>query len=85
MTDDRRLLLRETAISVAINTALSAAFFVVVFGTRHPVQLAAYGTDFPMQAFMIALMGSLVPSLLLRRRMGGAAGRVLPRRRALGP
>jgi hypothetical protein len=67
---------RETAISVAINMVLSAAFFVALFHGRTP--LAWWGADrlvidFLPQTFMVTLMGALVPSLLTRRRVRSGA------------
>lgn len=75
----RALLLREAAISAAINAVLSIVFFVIVFGVTLAPRLDALGPDFLPQAFMVALMGSLVPALLLRRRMGGAVGTIMLR------
>ena len=70
---DRALIRRETAISVVINMAISAAFFVAMFGTGGPVAIDRLALDCVPQAFMVALMGSLVPGLLASRRLG--AGR----------
>lgn len=47
--------------------------------TREASISAAFGRDFFPQAFMVSLMGSLVPALLLRRRVGGAARPILVR------
>lgn len=61
---------RETAVSIVINTALSAGFFFLAFGGQDPVQLWGAGQwifDFLPQSFMIALMSSLVPGALARR------------------
>ncbi len=68
-----RLILRETGISIVINMVLSILFFVAVFGQSAPVEVAALGPDFLPQSFMIALMSSLVPSLLQRKKARAAA------------
>ena len=69
----------ETAISVAINVALSGVFFLLVFGFAGPVPvwgLGAYVSDFAPQAFMIALMTTLVPGALARNAL--RRGRIEP-------
>lgn len=73
----RNLIARETAISIVINSMLSLAFFLLVFGTR--AQIAIWGAgnlafDNAVQAFMIALMSTLVPGMLLHRRLRIAIG-----------
>jgi hypothetical protein len=73
---------RETAISVAINVVLSIGFFVALFGLAGPAAPVALARDFVPQAFMVALMGTLVPGLLVRAKVGGAVGAVVLR--ALG-
>lgn len=84
---------RETAVSIAINVALSAAFFVAVFGTGGEVPVwgvGGYIFDFGPQGFMIGLMATLVPGLLASKarrqgKVGAIAGQsrlpaaVLPR------
>ena len=75
----RSVVLRETAISVAINTVLSILFFLAVFGLSAPVTARALGPDFLPQALMVALMGSLVPGLLTARRSGAAKAPVVRR------
>jgi len=70
---------RETGVSVAINAALSLAFFLVVFGIGRPVPvwgIGAYVFDFVPQGFMIGLMGSLVPGALAGKAL--RAGKVAP-------
>ena len=80
---------RETVISVVINVALSAVFFLLVFGRTDPIPvwgLGKYAFDFVPQSFMIALMSAVVPGILaIRRRRAGLVERVespprLPRR-----
>lgn len=68
---------RETAVSIAINVALSATFFIAVFGTGRDVpvwSVGGYVFDFAPQGFMIGLMATLVPGLLARKAR--AAGKV---------
>lgn len=70
---------RETAISVVINTVLSLAFFLAIFGMADRLTLWGVGQyvfDFVPQSFAIAGMSVLVPGLLTRRRL--AAGLVEP-------
>lgn len=66
-----RIIRRETAISVIINIAISAAMFALVFGFAGPAAvrgLRGFAFDFLPQAFMVALMGSLVPALVIASR-----------------
>ena len=70
---EHAVILRETAISIAINMGMSAAVFAAMFGTSGDVALDGIGRDCVPQTFMVALMGSLVPGLLACRRF--AAGR----------
>lgn len=70
---------RETVVSVAINAALTLAFFLAVFGFRRPVPvwgMGAYVFDFVPQGFMIGLMASLVPGVLVGKAL--RAGKVTP-------
>ncbi|MCX7284452.1 MAG: hypothetical protein NTX28_10485 [Novosphingobium sp.] len=70
---------RETAVSIAINVALSAAFFAAVFGLSGLVPvwgMGGYVFDFGPQGFMIGLMATLVPGLLARKALAG--GKVAP-------
>lgn len=72
MTPATAYIRRETLISMVINTALSFAFFCLVFGLgrRVPVWgIGAYVFDFGPQAFMIALMATLVPGALARNAL----------------
>ena len=82
MTPAGPYLIRETLVSVVINTALSLAFFLLVFGRRDPVTVWGVGNyvfDFIPQSFMIALMSTLVPGLLaIRRRRAGLVERTAP-------
>ena len=73
------VLLRETLVSIAINVIVTIGFFFAVFGLRTPIAGPAYGTDFLPQAFFVALMGTLVPALLIRRGSGTAVAPVLLR------
>lgn len=72
MSPATRYIRTETAISVAINAALSALAFVLVFGLRGPVPVWGAGglvLDGLPQGFMIALMSTLVPGFLTLRRL----------------
>ena len=67
---------RETAISIVINMAIGAGFFLVLFRGTDPVPVwgaGRFAADFLPQGFMIGLMGSLVPSLLARRQVARGA------------
>jgi hypothetical protein len=70
---------RETFVSIAINIALSLAFFLLGFGFTGPVPVwgfKAFVFDFAPQGFMIALMATLVPGALARRAK--KLGRIVP-------
>ncbi|RST30654.1 hypothetical protein HMF7854_07270 [Sphingomonas ginkgonis] len=63
---------RETSVSVIINAVLSLAFFLLVFWRSSPVPLWGVGhylLDFAPQGFMVALMATLVPCVLARRKL----------------
>lgn len=75
-TDTARYIAAETRVSMAINAVLSAAVFVAVFGLAAPAPvwgMGGYVTDFGPQSFMIALMATLVPGALTRRRLRSGA------------
>jgi len=83
---------RETAVSIVINMVLTALFFALVFGFARPVPvwgIGHYVFDFIPQAFMIALMATLVPGALASkaRRAGTVSHWPTPPRlpRALAP
>jgi hypothetical protein len=74
-----KYVLRETAISVAVNVTLSGVFFLVIFGLadRIPVWgFGAYVFDFVPQGFMIGLMATIVPGALARKAL--RQGRIEP-------
>ncbi|MBJ7441720.1 MAG: hypothetical protein JHD35_22245 [Sphingopyxis sp.] len=73
------LIVRETCISIVINGAISVGIGLLLFGLDRPVPSAALAWDFLPQSFMIALMGTLVPALLLRKRLGVGVGDILRR------
>jgi len=93
MTDPRAYIRRETAIGVLISMAISAGFFLMIFGVADPVPVGGfrgYAVDFLPQTFMVGLMGAFVPSVLTRKRITNSAiaaiatpsfwpGAVLPR------
>lgn len=69
------LIARETAISIVINTAISFGFFLLVFGWQGPLAVWGVGQlafDNVIQAFMIALMSTLVPGAILLKRVRGS-------------
>ncbi|MEE3852966.1 hypothetical protein VZC37_21695 [Gordonia sp. LSe1-13] len=72
-TNQRRAYFRrETAISIAINTAMSFLFFLLVFGFGEPMQvwgLGNYVFDFVPQGFAIALMATLVPGAKISKAL----------------
>ncbi|MEE4023619.1 hypothetical protein V1Y59_11070 [Gordonia sp. PKS22-38] len=68
----RAYIRRETAISIAINTAMSLLFFLLVFGFGQPVQVWGIGNyvfDFVPQGFVIALMATLVPGAKINKAL----------------
>lgn len=72
MKDADAYVRRETLASILINTVLSLAFFLLVFGTSATVPtrgLHSLAVDFIPQSFMIALMSTLVPGALTLRRV----------------
>lgn len=73
------LIVRETCISIVINGAISVGIGLLLFGLDRPVPSAALAWDFLPQSFMIALMGTLVTALLLRKRLGVGVGDILRR------
>lgn len=63
---------RETLVSMVINGALSALFFVLVFGMAPTVGLWGMGNwvfDFLPQSFMVTVMSTLVPGALTAKRL----------------
>ncbi len=77
MTFAHRLYIaRETAVSVVINTMISALFMERVFGGRASIDLwglHGLALDFVPQTFMISAMSVRVPTLIARRRMRAGA------------
>ncbi|OYY91633.1 MAG: hypothetical protein B7Y45_01195 [Sphingomonas sp. 28-66-16] len=73
----RRYIAVETAISVAINVVISIGFVFLVFGGTAHIAAASLIADAAPQSFMIALMSTIVPTLLTRRRR--AAGVIAAR------
>ena len=72
----RRYVFIETAISIVINTLISIGFVYLVFGGIARIATAALIPDSVPQSFMIALMSTIVPTLLTRKRL--RAGSVAP-------
>jgi len=68
----RRYLRIETLVSLLVNSLLSLLAAWVVFGRHESVALwgsDGVAVDFLPQTFMVALMSTLVPGLLTRRRV----------------
>lgn len=76
---ERAIIVRETVVSIVINVFISIGFFMAVFGLAAPVVVGRMATDFLPQTFMVTLMGTLVPSLMLRRKRHAATGPILVR------
>ncbi len=75
----RRYLVTETAIGATISAVLSIVFVLLMFGHLDRVVVAGAGgliVDAVRQGAAIALMATLVPTLLTRRRL--ALGKVAP-------
>ena len=77
--NDRGIVLRETMVSIVVNVAITIAFFFLFFGLGAPIAAVAFGRDFLPQAFMVALMGTLIPGLLVRRGRDTAIATVVMR------
>jgi hypothetical protein len=73
------IVLENTLIGTGINTALSIAFFLGVFGLHGPIAAARFGPDFFVQAFMVTFMGTVAPCLILRRQTGERVGGIAMR------
>jgi hypothetical protein len=72
MIEIRRYIRNETAVSMAINAVLSAAFTGLIFGRRAvvaPDGAGGYAVDFVVQSFIVILMSTLVPSLITHARL----------------
>jgi hypothetical protein len=74
--EQRSYVRKESAISVAINAALSAVFAFIVFGGPAYATVEDIAFDAFPQSFMIALMSTLVPTAITRQRL--RAGTVQP-------
>lgn len=75
----RRYLRIEMTVAAVISAVLSGVFVLLLFGGRDPVPVHGWNgliVDAVPQGLMIALMSSLIPTLLTRRRV--AAGAVRP-------
>jgi hypothetical protein len=60
---------RETLIGIAINAVLSALFVFLLFGGSETIPVRDIALDAVPQSFMIALMTTIVPTLLTRKRL----------------
>jgi hypothetical protein len=72
----RRYIVIETLISIAINTMISICIAWLVFGGAAAVSTRSLVLDAAPQSFMIVLMSVVIPGVLTRRRM--ARGQVAP-------
>jgi hypothetical protein len=73
----RALVLKEIAISAAINAVLSIAFFLIVFGRRDRLTFWApdyLAIDFIPQFAAVSLMSALVPAFVARKKLARASG-----------
>ena len=80
-----RYVRRETLISVAINAVLSALFCLAIFGGRDAIDARALVLDAVPQSFMIALMTTIVPTLITRSRLRSGSVEPLPREASILP
>ncbi|MEO9132181.1 MAG: hypothetical protein ABI240_13340 [Sphingomonas sp.] len=64
----RRYIAVETALGIVINALISIGFVWLVFGGTPRIATRALILDAVPQSFMIALMSTIVPTLLTRRR-----------------
>jgi hypothetical protein len=80
MTDAQRRYVRtEMIVAAIINAILSIVFMLIMFGGQQTVAVSGRGglvVDAVPQTLMIALMSTLVPTILTRRRI--AMARIAP-------
>ncbi|MFD1786158.1 hypothetical protein ACFSC3_01095 [Sphingomonas floccifaciens] len=69
MMSPARYIAIESAVSAVINAVLSIAFTLAVFGRVAQVPAGDLIFDAVPQTFMVALMATLVPTLLTRKRL----------------
>ena len=82
---NHRVIVRETILSALINAAISAFMAWLLFGGSKLIERSDVLVDFVPQTFMVALMGSLVPAAIARRKVRQATAGDLrrpPARRA---
>lgn len=78
MPAHRRYLRAEAVIGAAVNAAISVVFVLAIFHGQPRVAVSALVLDALPQSFMVALMGSAVPTLITRRRLRAGAVAPLP-------
>ena len=83
--EQRAYVRRETLIGIVINAALSALFVFLVFGSRELIERQEIILDALPQSFMVALMTTIVPTALTRRRLRAGTVAALPGRRSSLP
>ena len=69
---------KETLIGVVINAVLSAVFVFLIFRGRDLVPVGEIAFDALPQSFMVALMTTIVPTALTRRRLRSGVVAPLP-------
>lgn len=72
MTDTRAYVRRQTLISMVITMAISAGFFLLIFGTTDPISAWApdnLALDFLPQSGAASFMAALMPALQTRAAM----------------
>ncbi|MDE2597873.1 MAG: hypothetical protein KGL44_13445 [Sphingomonadales bacterium] len=75
MRVDAAYLRNETAFSVVGSTVVNIMFFLMVFGWMKPVPVwgtGGYVFDFAPQSFFTALLCTLLPGFIIRRRLAVA-------------
>lgn len=72
MIDASAYIRRETIVGVVISVAVTLVIFLIVFGFSGPVEIWGLGKfvfDFLPQAFMIALMATLIPGVMTEQKI----------------
>jgi len=74
----------ETLFSIIGSTVVNILFFLLVFGTKGPIEvwgIGKYAFDFFPQSFMTALICTWLPGVITRNRLASGAATYLPGRR----
>lgn len=78
----RNYIAKETMISIIMASLLSAGFCFLIFLGNDPIAFwgaGGFAFDFLPQTFMIGLLGTIIPTLLTRKRTKGRSLERLPR------